>query len=81
MTRPVFSRKDGKSHKIYRSISATEKDGFDPSTVSKVLRGDREVHNGCTFHAYRGNVTKLMDCMGKRETITVSVAASNGIRI
>ena len=77
----VISKKNGKATKIYRSIAATQIDGFDPSTVSKVLKGAREQHNEHTFHAYKGNTEKLMDVMGKKEVVTVAVASSKGIKV
>lgn len=80
-TRPVIAKKGGKATRIYRSLAATQRDGFDPSTVSKVLRGDRDTHNDCTFTNYRGNASRLMDVMGSREMITVQVAAKAGVRV
>lgn len=80
-TRPVIARKNDKATKIYRSLSATAKDGFDPSTVSKVLRGDRDIHNGHTFHTFKGNVVNLIDAMGNREVITAQAATKGGFKV
>lgn len=80
-TRPVIAKRDGKATKIYRSLAATTKDGYDPSTVSKVLRGERDTHNGHTFQQFRGRTTQLMDAMGNREIMTVQAAGKAGIRI